>query len=182
MELNYILATLCGIFEVRIRKKDGFISATDLCRLHGKSAGHYLRNKCTERYIAELSEYVNTPAAKLFEIVKYGKYSEHSIWVCPYIAINILSWISPVFIIYVHDVIIRCVQMDMTLRSDVIAQNNNSKLLPNKWAEIMTAKNPDAHINLLIREAHKKNTNLDKMIAQMEEYKFANQIVRMILG
>jgi len=47
------------------RAVDGYINATAMCRAVGKKLGHYLENKTTQDFLAELSRDIGIPISGL---------------------------------------------------------------------------------------------------------------------
>lgn len=86
---------------IHIRAKDGFINATAMCRLAGKSLSDYTRLKSTEEFFEELSADMELPISMLIEIFKGGKPENQGTWVHPDIAINLAQWLSPKFAVQV---------------------------------------------------------------------------------
>ena len=86
-------------YKIKIRKKDGYIYATDMCKAGNKLFGHYKENKISKNFLKELSLKLKIPTEDLMEINKGGKLQGS--WVHPCVAINLAQWISPKFFIEV---------------------------------------------------------------------------------
>ena len=83
------------------RAADGFINATAMCNSIGKRMGHYLENKATKEFLAELSSDVGIPTSELIQSFKGGNPQNQGTWVHPDIAVNLAQWLSPKFAVQV---------------------------------------------------------------------------------
>ncbi len=83
------------------RASDGFINATAMCLSVGKRMGHYLENKATKEFLAELSSDVGIPTSELIQSFKGGHPQSQGTWVHPDIAVNLAQWLSPKFAVRV---------------------------------------------------------------------------------
>jgi len=83
------------------RAVDGYINATAMCRAVGKKLGHYLENKTTQDFLAELSRDIGIPISGLVIIIKGGIIDVQGTWVHPDVAIHLGQWCSPKFAVQV---------------------------------------------------------------------------------
>ncbi|MEJ1464988.1 MAG: KilA-N domain-containing protein [Candidatus Sedimenticola sp. (ex Thyasira tokunagai)] len=83
------------------RAVDGYINATSMCKSVGKKIGHYLENKTTKEFLAELSTDVGIPISELIQSLKGGYPQNQGTWVHPDIAVNLAQWLSPKFAVQV---------------------------------------------------------------------------------
>lgn len=82
--------------DIRMRKADGFLSATDMIRTRTNlKLNNYLRNDKTKEYLKELSNETGYPILQLVEIKKGGISNQQGTWIHPYVATNLAQWISP---------------------------------------------------------------------------------------
>jgi hypothetical protein len=63
--------------------------------------GHYLENKATQAFLAELSADIGIPISDLVQIIKGGPPRMQGTWVHPQVAINLGQWASPKFAVLV---------------------------------------------------------------------------------
>jgi hypothetical protein len=88
--------------QVRMRASDGYLSATDMCRVDPKKNwSHYRETKQSQEFIAVLAERVNNdqpgqPTIKLVESITANS-PYRGTWVHPRIATHLALWISPAF-------------------------------------------------------------------------------------
>src|SRR3990167_4621903 len=71
------------------RAVDGYINATAMCRAVGKKLGHYLENKTTQDFLAELSPDIGIPISGVVIIIKGGIIDVQGTWVHPDVAIHL---------------------------------------------------------------------------------------------
>lgn len=83
-----------GDMEVIIRKTDGWINVTELCKQAGKYFKNWLANKASKEMIAELAEILEYPVTSL---VKEGKYITRGTYAHSSVVSAIAYWISPSF-------------------------------------------------------------------------------------
>jgi len=88
-------------FLINQRAVDGYINATAMCQAVGKKLGHYLENKTTQDYLAELSRDIGIPISGLVIIIKGGIVDVQGTWVHPEVAIHLGQWCSPKFAVQV---------------------------------------------------------------------------------
>lgn len=72
-ELLPLIEHKVGNAPIDQRAYDGYVNATALCDVSGKKLAHYLSNKSTKEFLAELSSDVGIPITELVQIVKGGK-------------------------------------------------------------------------------------------------------------
>lgn len=82
------------------RSRDGFMSATAMCRAAGKLWGDYHRLASTQAFIAELSADMGIPISELIQQVKGGDAAQGT-WVHPHVATHLAQWLSPRFAVQV---------------------------------------------------------------------------------
>ena len=83
------------------RAKDGYISATAMCKAAGKLFGHYNALDTTKAFLAELSSDIVIPISTLVQVIKGGDVSQQGTWVHPDVAINLGQWCSAKFAVAV---------------------------------------------------------------------------------
>lgn len=85
------------------RPADGYINATAMCKMAGKSFGHYSTNKATKEYLAALSAGIGIPIPALIHTVMGGNAPERQgTWVHPQVATHLAMWLSPEFAVMVN--------------------------------------------------------------------------------
>jgi hypothetical protein len=89
--------------EIRIRKSDGFMSATDMCKVNKKKLwSDYFRLKQTKEYIEALERALQICKAQLLESVA-ANMPNRGTWVHPRVAVHLAQWISPQFAVKVSE-------------------------------------------------------------------------------
>ena len=86
---------------VRHRVKDGYIHATDLCKLGGKQWKHYNENKSTKLFLQALSIDLAIDINKLVESTAGGIAQNQGTWVHPRVAIHLAQWLRTEFAVHV---------------------------------------------------------------------------------
>ncbi|MES2103102.1 MAG: KilA-N domain-containing protein [Pseudomonadota bacterium] len=83
------------------RAADGYINATAMCNAAGKLIGHFLENKTTALFLAELQADIGIPISTLVQTTKGGNSAYQGTWVHPQVAIQLAQWLSPKFAVQV---------------------------------------------------------------------------------
>lgn len=94
-----------GDFKVLIRKKDGYINATKLCKDGGKELTNWNQNKTSASLIEEVQRSVGIPSHPLIEQVIQGPNDLRGSYVHPKLIPHIASWICPSFAVKVSDIV-----------------------------------------------------------------------------
>ena len=111
-------------FNVRVRESDGYIHATDMCKIGKKRWAKYIENKTTKKFIEELSTSVRISISELIQSKQGGDSKLQGTWVHPHIAINLAQWISPIFAVKVSGWIARFISGDLTLADELVENAN----------------------------------------------------------
>jgi hypothetical protein len=88
-------------FNIRVRDTDGYIHATDMCKVGKKRWNDYYTNKRNKEFFEELSTTTGIPKSKLIRTKEGGRKDETGTWVHPRIATHLAQWISPEFAVKV---------------------------------------------------------------------------------
>jgi hypothetical protein len=83
--------------DIRIRQVDGYVHATDMCKVGKKEWSGYMRSKRTKEFIIELESEVGIESGKLIQNIVTGINESRGTWVHPHIATHLAQWISPIF-------------------------------------------------------------------------------------
>lgn len=83
------------------QESDGFVSLTDMAKIHNKSVADYLRLDNTKAYLEALSLDMGITTSSLTRIVK-GKGKHQGTWAHPDIAIDFAQWCSPTFKVWAN--------------------------------------------------------------------------------
>ncbi|MBA3056075.1 MAG: KilA-N domain-containing protein [Sphingomonadales bacterium] len=86
------------------RTRDGFINATAMCRVVGRSWSEYRRHKNTEAFLQALALDLQIPQVQLTLTVQGtpgGDPRNQGTWVHPQVAVHLASWLSPEFAVQV---------------------------------------------------------------------------------
>jgi hypothetical protein len=93
--IECVVHEFCGI-QVRVRKDNGHMCATDACTAGGKEWNSYIRYGKAQRYAEAVSKNLGVSYDKLI-VSNEGRTANRGTWVHPYIAIHLVQWISPEF-------------------------------------------------------------------------------------
>lgn len=88
-----------------MRRQDGYVNATALCKSAGRELKSYLRTDGTKAFIEELADVVQICTTDLVQIKQGGKPEEQGTYVHPLVAVNLGQWLSPKFAVFVSMVI-----------------------------------------------------------------------------
>ena len=72
-----------GTFSVRQRNSDGYLSATDMCKIYGKTFAQYKKSSTTKAYLSA----VEAIFGKSLVQTKSGGGLDRGAWVHPYVAV-----------------------------------------------------------------------------------------------
>ena len=110
-------------FKIRQRPSDGYIHATDMCKVNPKKKWNdYYRSKNTKDFIQELILTAGIPANRIIT-GKGGRYG--GTWIHPRIAINLAQWISPQFAVKVTGWVDKFIRGDVSIIKDIIQNHDN---------------------------------------------------------
>jgi hypothetical protein len=153
-------------FNIRVRDTDGYIHATDMCKVGKKRWVLYKDNKTTQEFIKELSETVGIPTVKLIESTE-GR--NGGTWVHPHIAINLAQWVSPIFAVKVAGWVSRFISGDLTLAKEVLETHDTEN---NTRTSFESKVNPETNERLVIMESVSKEEPKDELTQYDEQIKF----------
>jgi hypothetical protein len=112
-----------GNFEVIIRKRDGYINATKLCRDGRKQLSHWIRNDNSKNLVKFLGNIIGKTREELIQCVM-GNTIYTGTYVHPKLIPHIASWVSHEFALMVSDIvnehIIREYKIQMKQKDDKI--------------------------------------------------------------
>ncbi len=103
--------------SIHQRPMDGYINATEVCKVAGKKLNDYLRLNTTQQFLEEMSNVTGIPVTgipvteqnqsftPLIYMIQGGKPQEQGTWIHPKIAINLGQWLSPKFAVWVVDIV-----------------------------------------------------------------------------
>lgn len=86
---------------IQQRANDGYINATALCKVAGKSWNHYQSNLQTKDFLDELVSDTGIPVSTLVQSLKGGVADQQGTWVHPQVAVHLAQWLSPKFAVLV---------------------------------------------------------------------------------
>lgn len=140
-------------FNIRVRETDGYIHATDMCKV-GKSKKYndYYRLSTTQEFIHELILLTGIPADRIIQ-GKGGRYG--GTWVHPHIAINLAQWVSPMFAVKVAGWVSRFISGDLTMATEILKNNDSEN---NTTTNFESRVNPDTGERLVIAETVDNDT------------------------
>jgi hypothetical protein len=95
-----------GEFRVLIRRKDGYINATKLCRDGGKELFNYISNKSSHQLVDAIMQDLRIQRSQLIEVINAGSnYEISGTYVHQDLIPHIASWVSPQFAIKVSKIV-----------------------------------------------------------------------------
>lgn len=103
-EQQYELALIPHAYQgevIQQRSRDGYVSATAMCKAAGKAWADYNRLATTKAFVDELSSEVGIPIPELIQSLSGGHPHLQGTWVHPYVAIHLAQWLSPKFAVRV---------------------------------------------------------------------------------
>lgn len=83
-----------GSVPVLVRKKDGFINATKLCKDHGKRFGNWYQLDSSQRFLQQVDVSSKEVQIDQVEICTTGENDARGTWVHPRVAVQIVNWIG----------------------------------------------------------------------------------------
>lgn len=86
---------------IQQRAKDGYISATAMCKAANREFKHYNENSGTRAFVAALSAEVGIPTSDLIQSIRGGTPDLQGTWVHPQVAVHLAQWLSPEFAVKV---------------------------------------------------------------------------------
>lgn len=87
------------------QRPDGYINATQMCKMAGKLFADYRRLENTQEFLKELSSIMGYPIMDLIQSKRGGHKDLMGTWVHPDIAIHLAQWLSPKFAVQVSKIV-----------------------------------------------------------------------------
>ena len=110
-------------FKIRQRESDGYIHATDMCKVGKNDWYQYVRGKNTKKFIEALKAEPQICGSALITSIKGGNdKNNQGTWIHPRIAINLAQWISAEFAVKVTDWVQKFIEGDVSLITDAVKQ------------------------------------------------------------
>ena len=88
--------------SINQRATDGYINATEMCKVAGKRFFDYSRLSTTDAYLEALCSKTGIPVLELIQTIKGGLPEFRGTWVHPQVAIHLAQWLSPEFAVRVN--------------------------------------------------------------------------------
>ena len=86
--------------QIRMRKSDGYLSATDMCKANNKEWSNYKQNNQTKEFLIALEDDLkNNDVKPLIDTIMIGLNEFRGTWVHPRVATHLALWISNAFFI-----------------------------------------------------------------------------------
>ncbi len=83
------------------RAHDGYINATAMCKVAGRTWSQYRERRETNAFLDELSSVLGIPRTDLIQTIQGGIPQHQGTWVHPRVAIHLAQWLSPEFAVMV---------------------------------------------------------------------------------
>jgi Rha family phage regulatory protein len=109
-------------FEISQNKEDGYVNATELCKVAGRQFKDWYRLVNSKPYVEKISSVVNIPHHELVKITQ-GRVSQ-STWVHKLVAIEIARWISLDFAVWANTHILELMETVQSLHSIGLVENS----------------------------------------------------------
>lgn len=87
-------------YEINQRESDGYVNATQMCKVVGKKVNDWTRTKETKAYINGVAVVTEIPATELIVSIQGGDPSSQGTWIHPKLAICLGRWISVDFALW----------------------------------------------------------------------------------
>jgi hypothetical protein len=158
---SLIIAKVFDKHNIRQREKDGYLSATDMCKAFGKLFADYNRLTSTVDYMAAVLNDMGIPISELVQTRKGGIPTEQGTWVHPLIATHLAQWLSPKFSLQVNKWVLRYLSGDPTLVKDVV--DNHDKIHKVKTTQINFSEDKER------AELEERRANIEKIKAETEK-------------
>ena len=156
-------------FKIRQRESDGYIHATDMCKVGKKEWSGYIRGKLVKQFINELS---STLQICRVELIITTEGNGGGTWIHPRIAINLAQWISAEFAVKVTDWVQKFIEGDVSLITDAVKQREKVKNITSSVSLVDIDNNlnlSESEKQFEIIQMHKNNINeLQKQLNEKE--------------
>lgn len=165
-------------FSIRIRRSDGYLNASDMCKVTGTEYNKYSRLEGSKKYFNALSKKLNISADKLSNSIINGPFAERGTWIHPRVAIHIGIWLSEDFAVQVTDWVIRIMNGDLSLAQEIVDVHNERSgdqvVLLQQENKLLKSSLEEAKLAIHDRElAHEKviariETTYEKTVAERD--------------
>ena len=143
-------------FNIRVREIDGYIHASDMCKVgKSKKVYDYKENKTTIEFINALESDTGISASQLIQSKKGNAKAGAGTWVHPYVAINLAQWISPMFAVKVAGWVAKFISGDVSLIKEAVENLND---ITGKVNNINVATNPEDGSAVLLLKTYEKDS------------------------
>ncbi len=178
---KYAKQEFCG--TIIRQREDGYLNATDMCKINNKRYNDYIENKTTKEYLKELSSDTGILVSQLVEVYK-GKSSkyEQGTWVHPHVAIHLAQWLSPKFSVAVSKWVLRFIYGDLTLVDEIKMNNqiiskqleDSKMMLIERTNELEKQKKVNIQLNNYVSNVKQRNKEEIIYIATTKDYASKN--------
>ncbi len=86
---------------IRVRKSDGYLNATEMCKANKKLYGDWYRQEHTKEFLRELASDMDMEVAQIVEVKRGGSRYKQGTWIHPRAATALALWISPKFGVFI---------------------------------------------------------------------------------
>ena len=108
--------------DIRVRQKDTYFSANNLCKYESKKWCQYLNNKKTKSYIKNLTKHLNKTTDELITGNNMNK------WIHPFLAHDFAKWISPDFGICIHEIFFMIHNQNLNNKFNMFCMNKHEEM------------------------------------------------------
>jgi hypothetical protein len=154
-------------FEIR-QRNDGYVHASDMCKVGGKRWNDYVSRKINKEFIKELKSDTNIQVS-LIQSKRGGRKGEQGTWIHPRIAIHLAQWISAKFAVKVSEWVQKFIEGDLSLVHDALKQREkiNDTTIGISIAEVNNKGKSDRQKQEELIQLHK--TNVKHLEEKMRE-------------
>ncbi len=111
--------------RIRQRSRDGYLSATDMCKSFDKQFNNYKRTNHAKSFLAIVSAHYNIPVNDIIHVRQGGISTDQGSWIHPRAAVHLAQWLSPVFALNVCEWVTRFISGDLILIKDIVVNHRN---------------------------------------------------------
>lgn len=173
-DIIYTIKEFAG-YQIK-QRDDGYLNATEMCKVGKKKYNDYDRLNQTKEYLEALNRSTGIPADLLIEKIITGPNDNRGTWVHPRVAIHLAQWVSPQFAVQVTDWVLRFMSGDLTLVSDIVKRHDE---INDTKTEILlnTMSNQINEYKVQVIELNKIKDTLEKQVENLNKFicKYCNR-------
>ena len=130
--------------KIDCRPEDGYLNATQMCKVGGKDMYEYKRSDATKTFIQTLQGEPGCFGLDLIQSRRGGSADQRGTWIHPRVATHLAMWISPKFGVFITDIIDKWRTSDPDNHSEYM--NQLATMKPRDTVDQTEAKIGRAHV------------------------------------